>query len=61
MAETENSAPAKFDKDALREWYTLAEIAERWTKLTGHDLKDIDVLHQAYTHNVSVQRSHLLN
>lgn len=30
MAETENSAPAKFDKDALREWFTLEQVADRW-------------------------------
>lgn len=45
MAETKNSAPAKFDKDALKEWFTLAEVAARWTRLTGQTFTASDLIH----------------
>ncbi|WP_322629586.1 hypothetical protein [Halothiobacillus sp.] len=45
MAETENNALAKFDKDAFRECFSLAEVAERWTGLTGLTVTEDDLLH----------------
>lgn len=31
MADSENSAPAKFDKDELKEWFMLSELAKLWS------------------------------
>lgn len=45
MAETKNSAPDAFDKDALKEWFTLAEVAERWTNATKQTITEDDLLH----------------
>lgn len=45
MAETKNNAPDAFDKDGLKEWFTLAEVAERWTNATKQTITEDDLLH----------------
>lgn len=47
MADSQNNAPAKFDKDSLKEWFTLAEVAARWTVLTGQTITEDDLLQYA--------------
>jgi hypothetical protein len=38
-----------FNKDTLKEWLTLAEVAERWTRLTGQAITENDLLHYGST------------
>lgn len=34
-----------FDKDALKQWLTVTELTERWTRLAGQAITEHDVLH----------------
>lgn len=51
MADSKNSAPVQFDKDALKGWFTLAEVAERWRCSTYELIDFATVGHVEICHN----------